>query len=57
MKDSSFFITIYENEKEIYKKYKEYINQVELKFNELKQIFSNQTLNSLKKDILFIYFN
>ena len=57
MKDSSFFITIYENEKEIYKKDRECINQVELKFNELKQIFSNQTLNSLKKDILCICFN
>ena len=57
MKDSLFFINIYENEKELIKKDIDCINRTEEKFDELKKMFSNQSLNSLRKDILIICIN
>ena len=57
MKDSSFFITIYENERENNKIDIDSINQTEAKFDELKTIFSSQALNSLSKDTLRICIN
>ena len=57
MKNSLFFNTIYENEKEITKRDIDCINQAEVKFDELKKIFSKLALNSLRKDILNICIN
>ena len=57
MKNSSFFINIYKNEKENSKKDIDCINQTEMKFNKLKNIFTNKPLNSLRKDILYICIN
>jgi len=57
MKKNSFFTTIYENKKECIKNVFDCINQTELKFNELSNIFSNQPLHSLDQDILNICAN
>ena len=57
MSKSMFFTTILENEKEINKKDIDIINQTELKFNQLNNIFSQQALRSLSKDILDICIN
>jgi len=54
MKKSLFFTIIYENKKFYTKNDFDCISQTELKFNELKNIFSKQALHSLNQDILNI---
>ena len=54
MSKSLFFISIYENEKRITRKDFVCINQTEMKFNELNNIFSKQLLHSLSHDTLRI---
>ena len=54
MKKSSFFTTIYAIKKVYVKNDFDCINQTELKFNELSNIFSKQALHSLNQDILNI---
>ena len=54
MSKSLFFTKILENQKEISKIDIDCINQTELKFNKLNNIFSRQALTSLSKDILDI---
>jgi len=57
MSGSLFFTTIFEKEKEKSKKDIDCINQTELEFNKLKNIFSNQTLRALSKDTLDMCIN
>jgi len=57
MSTSLFFTTIFEKEKEITKKDKKCIEQTELKFNKLNNIFSNQSLRSLDKETLDLCIN